>query len=248
MRGYIIITYVVIIMGDVMSIRKKRFFKKKIKKIKKNKFFSYKNENRIKRNFTYKNFAKSDSYNTRFTSSNFSFVNFEKATMKYCGFNGAVFNGTEFKNSNFRGSRFIGAEFKNVIFYNTKLDKANFKNATFENVMFISTSLKYVKGINENIQGIQIIKSAPKVDINNDLEKVVNQAQKNTYIKNSQTLRFKKKDKINFINIKRLQDEFNEDELLLGLSEAKELINNDFYTLSYLSKIIRKVIRKNSGF
>ncbi len=223
-----------------MIIKKKGFFKKKIKKVKYNKFFSYKNEERIKRNFSYKNFKMSNSYNTRFTGSNFSFVNFEKATMKFCGFNGAIFNGAEFKNSNFKGSSFIGAEFKDVIFYNTKLDKTNFKNAKFKNVMFISTSLKKVKGINENIEGIQIINFTPKIHINNDLEKVINQAQKNIYIKDSQTLQFKKKSKINFINIIKLQDEFNEDELLLGLSEAKKLINKNFYTLSYLSKTIKR--------
>lgn len=168
--------------------------------------------------------------------------------MKFCGFNGVAFYDTEFKNSNFKGSRFIGAEFKNVIFYNTKLDKATFKNAKFENVIFISTSLKNARGINGNTKGIQIINSVPKVYISNDLEKVINRAQKNIYIKNSQTLIFKKKGKINAINIIKLQKEFNEHELLLGLSEAEKLISKNFYTLSYLSKIIKKVININGEY
>lgn len=76
-----------------IAIRKRSFFKKNVRKTKHNKFFSYKNEERSKRNFKYKNFEKSNSYNTRFTASNFNFVNFKKAIMKYCDFNGADFEG-----------------------------------------------------------------------------------------------------------------------------------------------------------
>lgn len=64
----------------------KKYRKKKVKKY--NKFFSYKNADRAKRNFSYKDFGYSESYNTKFTGSLFYGNNFYRATMKYCGFNG----------------------------------------------------------------------------------------------------------------------------------------------------------------
>lgn len=217
---------------------KRWFFKKKVRKTKHNKFFSYKNEERRKRNFRYKNFEKSNSYNTRFTASNFNFVNFKKATMKYCGFNGAEFEGTEFKSSNLRGSRFIGAAFKDTLFYDTKLHNVNFKNAKFENVIFVCSSIKDARGITKSTAGITFYSSLPSIDISDNLKKAIKYAQNNKYIRNSEVLCFFKKEKINTINIKKLLDNFNENKLTIALIKASKLINKDFYTLSYLNKFI----------
>lgn len=225
-----------------MAKKKKRFFRKKKKQSKHNKFFSYNNEERIKRNFLYKDFSRSNSYNTRFTCSNFSYVNFYKSTMKYCGFNGGTFVGTEFKNANLRGSKFKGAFFKDVLFYYSKLDKVSFQNAKFENVIFVGTSIKNARGIKKSTPGITFFDTNPNIHVIGDVKKVIYEALENKYIKNSEVLCFRKKHKLNTVNILRLHQKFTEHTLILGLKKAKEKINKQFHTLSYLVAFIEREV------
>lgn len=216
--------------------------KKKNRKKEYNKFFSYKNTTRNHGNFMYKNFYRSNSYNTRFTCSDFSFANFSKSTIKYCGFNGCKFNGTEFKNSNLRGCPFKGAQFNDVIFYNTKLSKSTFKNAQFNNVYFINTSIKDCSSISKDTPGIIFINHySSKPPISSDLHEVIHDCNKNKFIYNSETLIFHKKKKLNYVNIMRLLYRFDEEQIIKGLKSATNNVKNDFFTLSYLVKIIDKI-------
>lgn len=223
-----------------MVNKKRRFFKKKIKKRKYNKFFSYKNDVREDRNFLYKNFEKSNSYNARFTRSNFSYVNFYKSIMKYCGFNGASFVGSEFKSANLRGSCFKGATFKDVIFIDTKLDKAIFLGASFENVYFIGTSVRRARGLPENTQGITILNALPSLELSKELKSAVSDAVRNQFIKESEVLVLRKKQRINTINLELLLKEYSEEQLIVGLGLAKLKINKNFHTLSYIKSFIKK--------
>lgn len=70
----------------------KSFFKKKRKqKYPRNKFFTYTNEDRSGKNFNFKDFRNSTSYNSKFNRALFYGTYFNKTTMKFCGFNGAFF-------------------------------------------------------------------------------------------------------------------------------------------------------------
>jgi len=224
----------------VLVNKKKRFFKKKLKKQKYNKFFSYKNDCREDRNFLYKNFEKSNSYNVRFTRSNFSYVNFYKSIMKYCGFNGASFVGSEFKQANLRGSEFKGATFKDVVFIDTKLDKAVFSGTVFENVYFIGTSVRRARGLPENTPGITVLKAMPSLDLSDALKTAISNAVRNPYIKESEVLMLKKKQRINTINIERLLKDYSEEQVIIGLGLAKVKIDKKFHTLSYITSFIKK--------
>lgn len=222
-----------------MSKRKAK--KTRRKKRKYNKFFSYNNKVRNHSNFMYKNFSKSNSYNTRFTYSNFSFANFYKSTMKYCGFNGCTFNGTEFKNSNLSGSRFKGAKFNDVVFFNTKLSKVDFKDAEFNNVYFVNSSIRKCKNISKETPGIIIINSnspRQKLNLSPELYNAITNSTKNKFIYDSETLIYHKNKKLNYINIIRLLKRFDENQIIKGLLFATENIKNNFFTLSYLIKII----------
>ncbi len=130
-------------------IKKRRFFKKKpkSKKYKEyNKFFSYKNMNRRERNFLYKDFSNSSSYNTKFNFSIFKYCKFYKAKIKACGLNGCIIEWTDFKSSNFNHSRFNGTVFKNVYFGDCKLSSTSFKDTKFENVVLKNADYKKFKG------------------------------------------------------------------------------------------------------
>lgn len=171
--------------------------KKKAKKKNFNKFFNYNCEDRQNRNFSYKDFSYSKSYNTNFKKSKFFGNNFNKAILKYCNMNNCEFKFIEFKNTNFRGSKFIGAHFENVIFQNCNLNKCTFKNVTFKNVYYINTSLSNVRGISkDNNSLIRINNQNTKVLISDELFKSLELCKKNKYIMNSDTLFYKKKNRL----------------------------------------------------
>lgn len=211
-------------------------------KMKFNKFFSYNNEKRFKKNFMYKNFERSNSYNSSFTLCSFKNANFQKSTMKYCGFNGSTFEGTEFKSSNLRGCRFKGASFKDVIFIDTKLDKVSFENAKFENVMFINSSIKRSKGIKKDTKGIEVLSSMPKESFNLELMECIKKANQNEYIRDSEVLIRKKGKKLNVINVMRLRKIFEDAYLIEHLQSASLEINKKFHTLSYLIHHLQKKV------
>lgn len=189
--------------------------KSKHKKIKKyNKFFSYTCAERQNRNFFYKDFSYSKSYNTKFTNSIFYGNVFFKSTMKYCGFNGCKFNFIEFRSSNFRGCRFKGAQFENIIFSNCNLSNANFQGATFKNVYFNNTSLKNVKGIKDTNLFTKLNNNI-EFSISQKLIETLNECKTNPYIISSKTIFYTQK--------VRLSNSQKKAEKLLPKQERKQL-------------------------
>lgn len=173
---------------------KKKMRNKKIKRY--NKFFSYNCAERQNRNFSYKDFSYSNSYNTHFTNSIFYGNNFYKATMKYCGFNGCKFSFIEFKSTNFRGCRFKGAHFENVIFENCNLSNTHFQGATFKNVYFTNTGLKSAKGIKDTDLLTRINNHNLKLSLNAETLEAINECKTNPYIVSSGTIFYKKKGRL----------------------------------------------------
>lgn len=229
----------------------KKYRKKKVKKY--NKFFSYKNADRAKRNFSYKDFGYSESYNTKFTGSLFYGNNFYRATMKYCGFNGCTFRFIEFKSVNFKGSRFKGAIFENVLFDNCKLEKADFHGAVFRNVYCVNTGLKKTRGISSLEKIVQFNGKVSEFDFGEKLIKAILYCEKNKYIMKSDTI-YKCNAKngdtvkiINRVNIIRLLDAYSEDEIVNGLHLAADSIDKSFNSLSYFLPYIRKAQENIEG-
>lgn len=220
-------------------MRKQRRRLHRPKKPRYNKFLTYRNEQRQKRSFRYKDFSYSDSYNTRFTCSEFSCVNFDHASMKYCGFNGALFDEAEFKFAKLNGSRFKGAVFKNTLFYQTKLDKVLFSEATFENTIFVGSSIKKARGIKKSTPGVQFFDKIPAVEISPSLKSAIDQALHNRYIRRSEVLVTGRRGLPNHLNIFRLLQRFSEDAIVAGLAEAREDIKRDFSTLSYITRYMK---------
>lgn len=160
-----------------------------------NKFFSYVCQERQKRNFSYKDFSYSKSYNTKFTGSLFLGNNFFKARMKYCCFNSCSFKFIEFNNVNFCGSRFKNAVFENVWFNHCELTGADFSEAFFTNVFFTGTSIKNIKNFpagNNNFTQFTM-NDASAIELREDLINALELCKKNKYIWASGTLFYKKK-------------------------------------------------------
>ena len=199
-------------------IKKRRFFKKKPKSrkyCKYNKFFSYKNMDRRKRNFLYKDFSNSNSYNTKFNFSIFRYCKFYNAKIKACGLNGCIIEWTDFKSSNFNHTRFNGTVFKNVYFGDCKLTTTSFKNAKFENVIFKDNCYKRFKGI----KGTFSEKELKNIDIES-LKLILKEEFSISLLSDS--------------DLRRLLLAFDEKTVLEALSKEKPVKIN----LSYIAKIV----------
>lgn len=193
----------------------KRKSKPKKKIIKYNKFFSYNCAERQNRNFSYKDFSYSNSYNTHFSNSVFFGNNFLKATIKYCGFNGCKFDFIEFKSTNFRGCRFKGAHFENVLFENCNLSNTHFQGATFKNVYLTNTSLKTAHGIKDTNLLININNHNLTLSLSSSVLAALEACKNNSFIVNSGTIFFTKKG--------RLSNSQKRKEKLLSKQERKKL-------------------------
>lgn len=203
--------------------------------------FHYNNIEKKDKNFMYKNFKRSNCYNCNFSNSNFNFATFRGAHFKTCSFMNGSFEGTEFIGTNLKNSKFKNAKFKNAIFEGANLDGTDFKDAKFENTIFLGCKLEKTKNFNSNIDGVRIFEKMPKIDISMELEDSLKSLMENKFVKSSRI--FDTKDgNINTLTLMILKESFTEEELMNGFDKIKSQIDRDFYTISYIIRLIKKVL------
>ncbi|WP_370829904.1 pentapeptide repeat-containing protein [Clostridium sp.] len=203
--------------------------------------FHYNNIEKKDKNFMYKNFKRSNCYNCNFSHSNFNFATFRGAHFKTCSFMNGTFEGTEFIGTNLKNSKFKNAKFKNAIFEGANLDGTDFKDAKFENTIFLGCKLEKTKNFSRELQGIRIFEGMPEINISSELEEALNSLMENKYVKASRIFDTKEGN-INTLTLMILKENFNEEELIKGFKEIKSQIDRDFYTISYIIRLINKVI------
>ena len=189
----------------------------------------------------YKNFKRSNCYNCNFSNSNFNFATFRGAHFKTCSFMNGTFEGTEFIGTNLKNSKFKNAKFKNAIFEGANLDGTDFKDAKFENTIFLGCKLEKTKNFSTDLQGVRVFEGMPEINISLELEESLNSLMENKYVKASRIFDTKEGN-INTLTLMILKENFNEEELIKGFNEIKSQIDRDFYTISYVIRLINKVI------
>ncbi|MGL5416384.1 MAG: pentapeptide repeat-containing protein [Clostridium sp.] len=195
------------------------------------------NDQKTNKNFMYRDLRRSNCYNVEFSGSNFSFTSMRGAHFKGCDFFDCEFKWAEFIGSNCKKSKFKKSIFQNAIFEGVNLDGTDFQDAKFENVIFVDTDITKAKNL-VLPEGTKIFETMPELEISSDLEKAVTIAMENDYIKKSRALDTKDGG-INPISIMILLDEFTEKTLISGLKLMATRIDKEFYTLSYIVKIIK---------
>ena len=199
--------------------------------------FHYNNIEKKDKIFMYKNFKRSNCYNCNFANSNFNFATFRGAHFKTCSFINGSFEGTEFIGTNLKNSKF-----KNAIFEGANLDGADFKDAIFENTIFLGCILEKTKNLNRELKEVRILDEMPEINLSNELKSSLENFMENKYVKSSRI--FDTKDGgINTLTVMILLENFSENELIEGFSKIKSKIERDFYTISYIIKMIQKEIR-----
>ena len=151
------------------------------------------------------------------------------------------FEGTEFIGTNLKNSKFKNAKFKNAIFEGANLDGTDFKDAKFENTIFLGCKLEKIKNFNAEVEGVRIFEGMPEINISSELEEALKNLMENKFVKNSRIFDTKEGN-INTLTLMILKENFSEEELIKGFNEIKLQIDRDFYTISYVIRLINKVL------
>ncbi|MBI9013259.1 MAG: pentapeptide repeat-containing protein [Clostridiales bacterium] len=214
--------------------------KKKIKPQKSSVGFHFNNIEKKNKNFMYQNLTKSNCYNSDFSNSNFDYVSFRGAHFKSCNFFGCSFKESEFIGANLKGSRFNNATFENAIFESAKLIDVDFKGAKFINTIFLYTDLEGVKHLNLEDSGLRILNEMPEFEISDALKETVEHLMQNKFVKKSRVLDTRE-GKINYLSLMILLEQFDEALLIKGLNKVEAFTDRDFFSLSYIIKLIHKL-------
>lgn len=202
--------------------------------------FDLRNADKKNKNFMYQNIAGGKCHRCNFSESNFDYANFRGASMKDCKFRAASFKGTEFIGANLKDSDFSNATFENCIFEGAKVVDANFSGATFINCIFLMTDLSLAKNIDLDNEGIRVYEEMPELELNEALRTAYEKAMVNPIIKKSRVLDTKE-GKLNYVSVIRLLEHFDEEILTKGLNGIETHLERDFYTLSFIITLIKKL-------
>ncbi len=195
-----------------------------------------------KKSFMYQNLQKSKCYNTDFSGSNFDYACFRGAHMKSCLFNACTFKGAEFVGANLKDSQFKEALFEYTVFEGVKLEGVDFKGAKFVNTYFVASDVDKAMNLNISDEGISVMSEMPEIELNADLLTAFETLMLNPYVKSSRVLDTKDK-KLNTISVLILLKLFSEETLIKAFDEIQSHLDRNFYTLSYLIKLIEKIVK-----
>lgn len=207
---------------------------------KKDSAFNFNNIEKVGKTFMYHNLAKSKCYNSNFSKSNFDYVCFRGAHFKSCFFSECSFTGAEFVGSNLKDSKFINAKFENAVFESVKLEGADFKDAEFKNTVFLGSNMDGVKNLNIDDENIRVFDEMPQVDMSSELRSTLENVMENKFVKKSRVLDTRE-GKINNLSVMLLLENFDEATLISGLGKMGDHIDRDFFTLSFIIKLINKL-------
>lgn len=198
--------------------------------------FSYSSKQLDNKKFQYKDFEKTKSYNSVFTKTDFIGTSFRAAQFKYCTFVDCNFIESDFVGTNFRGSKFINCSFDNCLFQSTNCERTGFKDCTY-NCCYLDGNrvdcFNCSTGI--TIMDLKEIQS----HIIPELEKEIENLRTNDFIRHSHTLHLKR-NKINLVALFILLQEYTQEDLINLLPRISAHIDRNFYTISYLKKLLKK--------
>lgn len=201
----------------------------------------YIKEDKLNKNFMYRNLEKSDCYNCNFGRSNFDYASFRGAHFKSSNFDGCSFKFTEFVGTNLKNSSMKECIFKNAVFNSARIDGVSFKGAIFQDTIFINTDITKAKGIDSDTEGIVIMDNDIAIDISEELTIAIINVMNNPYVKKSRVLDTSDGG-INNLSIKLLLEKFEEEKLIHAFGYVSDNLDRPFYTLSYLIKYINQKI------
>lgn len=186
------------------------------KKIYYNKVFSYNQVNLNQRNYSRKNFANTYNKSVKFND---------------CLFHQTIFNTSKFENCIFKNCTFRGFEFSNVMFENVIFSNCSFTDILFSKCKFQSVKFNSNKYVNIYIYPYQQILGLDINDLSSnnisiELKKILEEARLQKYIRESNTIFKKKKNRIPNSTKKHLKRLTKKDGDKLGYTKKQRLLEN----------------------
>lgn len=206
---------------------------------------NFKNMQKLNKNFMYNNLRKSNCFDVDFSGSNFDFTSFRGAHFKGCNFFKCSFKAAEFVGTNFKKARFKNAKFEDAVFEGSNLNGADFGGATFKNTVFLCTDVSVANNLDLSNPEITVYETMPKLEISEALNTALTDFMENEYVKNSRVLDTKEGE-IHTLNVMRLLAHYDESALIRGFKIMKPRLDKEFYTISYILKILSTY--KEAGF
>lgn len=209
--------------------------------------FSYVNHDTSNKNFLHKSFDKVKCYHSNFYKSKFTNVSFRGASFKWCSFTCAAFNNCSFKGTKFKGGSTAKSTFEQCVFNSVVLEKSTFSASTFTDCYFVNCKKMLSTIPPNNLHNCKIHDSLPPESMFSDeLLDVVRSLRNNKYVLKSSILHIKRQ-KLDTLNLYRLVEKYGEVFLTQYLVIACRNINNDFYNISYVERLLDKVIISEPG-
>lgn len=202
--------------------------------------YSYNCKDASNAKFFNKNFNKTESYNSNFTGVLFRNTSLIGAKFKFCNLNEVIFENCLVQGALFRKCPMNNVKFVNCIITATKFDRTSLKHTFFDSSVIIDAPK--IKNLpQDRFSSCDVLDNYyPDTEFSASILEKFEALRNNPFINRSSVLH-RKKGKLNTVAIKILLKEFSEDELLNKLPKLEKEISTDFYTLSYITLMLKRI-------
>ena len=98
------------------------------------------------------------------------------------------------------------------------------------------------RSLNRLDEGLRILSEMPVLTLDERLLKAFEKLMENPFVKKARVLDTKEKT-LNTVSVMILLELFSEEILIAAFKEIESQLDRDFYTLSYLIKLIEKIVK-----
>jgi len=203
--------------------------------------FSYTNADVREKFFQNKDFNKAQPYHSNFSHSRFENSSFSASKFKFCGMYKCIFDSCDFTGTLFRKCNLQDSKFKSCIIRATIFEGCKLKGAEFSDCIIVGAKLPVNYDL--GISNICISSNPPVSHFDPDLIKVVEDLRSNSFIRKSAVFHLKRQ-KTNTVTLKFLLLRFSSDFLIENIPVLAQEIKRDFYTVSYVVRILTRLAEK----
>ncbi|MGA4453464.1 pentapeptide repeat-containing protein [Pseudomonas fortuita] len=205
------------------------------------KVFSYTNADVRDKFFQHKDFNKAQPYHSNFSQGRFENSSFSATKFKFCGMHGCSFESCDFTGSLFRNCNLQNSKFSNCIIRASIFEKCKLQGVEFNNCIIVGQKIPVNYDL--NISNIFLASNPSVSDFDPDLIKVVEELRSNSFIRKSAVFHLKRQ-KTNTVTLRFLLLSFSSDFLIENIPVLAEEIRRDFYTVSYVVRILTRLAEK----
>lgn len=202
------------------------------------KVFSYRNDDVREKFFQHKDFNKAQPFQSNFSQSRFENSSFSATKFKFCEMYECVFDDCDFTGALLRKCNLQNSQFNRCIIRSSVFEKCKLKGAKFTDCIIVGTNIPV--GYDLNLNNAFLTNSPSVNEFDPVLIGVVEGLRKNDFIIRSGVFHLKRQ-KINTVTLRFLLKTFDSGFLVENVQRLNEKITRDFYTVSYVVKVLTRL-------